>query len=1353
MAFDTDTRKKLARMVADARTFLRTEFTSQLQEIYGIQPDGNIADIEKLSHLDDEQRDIARLLRERVVHLASSMGNEKKPIHAAIDRMTLEQSFTLLNRFAALRMCEERKFIQQCVGAGMDSEGFAVYLQIAGTGLGNRFDRYCNFIFCVFDEIAVDLGILFDRFSPFGLFFPRESALEKLLGVINQPELKHIWKEDEAIGWIYQYFNSAEERKAMRDASQAPRNSRELAVRNQFFTPRYVVEFLTDNTLGRIWYEMRKGNSALNKVCRYLVRRPNEIFLAPGEKIPATEECENNLSQEELLKRPVYIPYRPVKDPRNLKMLDPACGSMHFGLYAFDLFEIIYREAWEMEEQLGANALIRSEDLKSLHETYEDESVFLSNVPRLIIEHNINGIDIDPRAVQIAALALWLRAQKSWKNLGIKAAERPRIAKSNIVTAEPMPGDEDMRREFTTGLKPRVLGQIVDVVFDKMKLAGEAGSLLKIEEEIKNAVAKARKQWVEGPKPEQQILFPGMAGPRPKQQELLFDVKGITNELFWEQAEDRILEAMKEYAERTENGRAVRRRLFAEDAARGFAFIDLCLKRYDVVLMNPPFGSATLRLKEWFRNEYQFAAENLSVGMILRSFNLLEHGGLTGLIGDLPWLQQAEYVKFRNKLLNERKLKFFVELGWGILGTDVEVALMLFSGEQNFETAFVNLVGDENQTESLLNCFSNPNDMVVRDLSDFAFIENHPFAYQISDILLQGFRKKFFLKNELFEGAGGVAASEADRVFRCWWEVYPFDIGFNKKWSFCQNGSPYSPLYYPTYFLIRSDNSTFNTIKSYPNARTPNIEKYGKIGLAYGKRTSEMYTYPMPAGQVITWEGQALFPVKKAMVWHALGLTNSSLYSLISNLVAGQHKYSGYLNTICLDTSRLPNLSRLARVGYQSIRKIDELNEVSHAFLPTTLNNCLKRPAFDELVSASENDSEKILSEIDTFVSHSVGQQILKDRKKPSGGSYFSVLLESQSNERTLFHLFLSFTIGIVIGRWDVRIALDSSLIPKISDPFDPLPSCPPGMLVGQDGLPAETNRIVSEEWLHARSNANTLPPEGTVKNPTIPDSDYLLQLSWNGILVDDPGFEIGEPHKDDIVRRVREVFDLLWKDKAHEIEQEACEILSVSDLRDYFRKPTGFFQDHLKRYSKSRRKAPIYWPLSTESGSYTLWIYYHRLTDQTLFTCVNDYLKPKIEEVSRDMERLQKDLKEAGNANKRSQLEKLQDLRQELIDLRDELLRVSSLPYKPNLSDGVMITAAPLWKLFRHKPWQKELNACWKKLEIEKYDWAHLAYSIWPNRVKKLCKTDRSVAIAHDLEHLCEIEIKEPKKKKAKKN
>ena len=97
-------------------------------------------------------------------------------------------------------------------------------------------------------------------------------------------------------------------------------------------------------------------------------------------------------------------------------------------------------------------------------------------------------------------------------------------------------------------------------------------------------------------------------------------------------------------------------------------------------------------------------------------------------------------------------------------------------------------------------------------------------------------------------------------------------------------------------------------------------------------------------------------------------------------------------------------------------------------------------------------------------------------------------------------------------------------------------------------------------------------------------------------------------------------------------------------------------------------------------------------------------------------------------------ELSKLTDFENELNDFRDELLRIAKF-WKPNLNDGVQITAAPLWKLFQHKPWQKKLKATWEKLEKGDYDWAHLAYSTWPERVLRKCHEDRSLAIAHDVE------------------
>ena len=342
---DKDTRNRIQRATQDARALLEHEFAEQLEGVFDIRLDGTIA-TEPGSHLDAGQRVLRTKLVMAIEHLRS--GGLKNA--EAVGGYLREAAFTALNRFVALKMLEARELVQECISRGDQSAGFKEFTGLA-PGLVQLPDHgYRLYIESLFDEIGREVRVLFDRRDPASLLWPRRQALLDLLAILNAPELVEVWKEDETIGWVYQYFNSDEERKQMRAESQAPRNSRELAVRNQFFTPRYVVEFLTDNTLGRIWYEMRQGKTQLVDECDYLVQRLSEVFLGEGEQPPEEDASANeNLSQEELLKKTVYIPFRAKKDPRDLKILDPACGSGHFLLYAFDLLLTIYEEAWEDE--------------------------------------------------------------------------------------------------------------------------------------------------------------------------------------------------------------------------------------------------------------------------------------------------------------------------------------------------------------------------------------------------------------------------------------------------------------------------------------------------------------------------------------------------------------------------------------------------------------------------------------------------------------------------------------------------------------------------------------------------------------------------------------------------------------------------------------------------------------------------------------------------------------------------------------------------------------------------------------------------------------------------------------------
>jgi hypothetical protein len=521
------------------------EFAAQFQRIYGLSSTGEISPLEVLQDLDETQRATAALLRERVNYLRAGASEERDSTSFALERLAREQAFTVVNRLAAIRMAEKRGLILESVGRGYQSKGFQVYAQVAGNALGDVYSRYRNYLYCLFDELSVDLGALFDRRSPFGLLFPGETSLLQFFDLLNARELESLWAEDETIGWIYQYYNDEAERKRMRKASSAPRNSRELAVRNQFFTPRYVVEFLTDNTLGRIWYEMTAGQTRLKSYCRFLAWRANDVFLGPNDQPKTTAD----------VGAPTEVPCRPIKDPRQFRLLDPACGSMHFGLYAFDLLEVIYEEAWDLS-CLGR--LVPTDGLSPLHESFDSKEDFLQAVPKLIVEHNIHGIDIDPRAVQIAALSLWLRAQRSWQGQKLSAAGRSkwRITRSNIVCAEPLTGSTELVEGFAATLPSRLLGQFLTRVYEMMRLAGEAGSLLKIEAEITGLVTEAKRQWLAGPVAEQTLLFPEAA--KPTQGKLPFDLTEVSNEEFWETLEQQIYKSLRDFSEQGEGGYARR---------------------------------------------------------------------------------------------------------------------------------------------------------------------------------------------------------------------------------------------------------------------------------------------------------------------------------------------------------------------------------------------------------------------------------------------------------------------------------------------------------------------------------------------------------------------------------------------------------------------------------------------------------------------------------------------------------------------------------------------------------------------------------------------------------------------------
>lgn len=601
-------RQALSRATQSARSLLEDEFLEQLEGTFDIRSDGTIP-ADGPAALTPEERHARIEIME-----ALEAEHEGPDASAQVHAFVREAAFTTLNRFVALKLLETRGLVQQCVSSGTRSTGFNEFTLLAPGLQDLPDDGYHLYLESLFDEISTEVGVLFDRLAPGSLLWPRRRALQELLDILNEDELGHCWREDESIGWVYQYFNSLDERQAIRqEARSGPRNSRELAILNQFFTPRYVVEFLVDNTLGRLWWEMTDGQTELRERCQYLMVRPDE--------------------------RPDPLP---AKDPRDLKILDPACGSGHFLLYSFDLLERIYREAWERSERPVSKATG-----KSLHDDYATIDDLLGELPVLVLHHNLYGVDIDPRAAQIASLALWLRAQRASKELGVERAKRGRVRRTNVVVAEPLPGDVAVAEAFFDTLDSP-LDDVARELFRVMELAGDAGTLLRVEEDLAALVEEYLQREVS-----------------------LWDEAGATG---WTDAEASLLDALRRYAEEP-GTEAYARRLFSEDTARGLAFIDLSRTKFDVVLMNPPFGASSTGAKAYIAKSWPRSRHDLYAAFVERGLTLLGPRGKLGAITSRTGFFLKSFRKWREEiLLRDARPVVVADLGYGVLDAMVETA-------------------------------------------------------------------------------------------------------------------------------------------------------------------------------------------------------------------------------------------------------------------------------------------------------------------------------------------------------------------------------------------------------------------------------------------------------------------------------------------------------------------------------------------------------------------------------------------------------------------------------------------------------------------------------------------------------
>lgn len=1286
-------KKILERFVVSAKTLLMQNVTELLQQYYGIWADGHTIPVEQLSNQNTNVVHNARLLRDRLKHLQAALPEtEANKERLAVGQLIAEQAFTQLNRFCALRMCEERELILESIHGGYDAVGFQSYDVIAQMAGMPKYERYKWYLHSLFDELSIELPAVFDRFSPFGLVFPDESTLLRLLDLVNDTQLSawhdeqngstvNFWKENETLGWMFQYYNSLEERRKMREESNKPRNSREMAVRNQFFTPEYVVRFLSDNSLGRIWYEMTHGESRIGEEqCHYLVRREGEA-----------------------------LAQHPIKEPTEILSLDPTCGSMHFGLYLYDVYEYIYMDAWEHQPQL----------LHAFREVMTRQD-FRREVPRLILENNIFGCEIDPRALQIAALSLWLRAQRSYSDMNLQADERPLIKKSNLVLAEAMPGNKYLLKELMEELdKP--MQRLLTKIWDKMRFVGEAGLLFKMEKEIEDDIEYLRKNWRKVNQSKAMGLFDteeqraSIMAENEVRQELLKN-----KETFFTEVTDRLQAALMQLSEKMSEEEGYENALFSEDATRGFAFIDLCQRRFDCIVMNPPFGEGSENTSHYLDKNYPVWSRNLVCAFFDRMQEMLAEGGRLGAIFDRTVMIKSSYEAFRR-----RNLCGFItncaDTGWGVLDASVETStLVLNKFSSDVEGVFMDVLDvnpeeKDEQLRALIHSYNRREDVKWAHCARSIKFDNLPntiIGYYFDEVIL-----KFFEHPSICDR--GFRARESIHVAapihnRLFYEV----IG--DEYIHTYAGSTYT-LFLKCNRDLVTWRANGNIVRSHHSYRTGDENYIGTYVIGYGKR-GEILDAQVVNLQThyLTGEGQGIAYLTRENAIIILSYINSIVSQYTINLYTAQHKICGNVNLLPMPNyaTRQTDIERIVNAIIDIKRKwfsMDETNLEYHGLIAqmgieSSIADSLGK--LQEHLSADYARYQKLVRENDdlwmdlaNIDRDSDFRKTLNDYK--SRRPYEELLsIDGASNQnildgKVMAQEMVQELVGMAFGRWDIRYTQHPETIPPFGDVFDALPFMP----------------VVS---------LNNAP------------SDYAVNIPDIGILCNQ------QKSPFNLAARVRDVMHLLWHNKADDLEYEICQLIGVKSLQEYMTQPSGFFEYHFKRYTKSRRKAPIYWPLSSADGTLTYWVYYPQLSKNTL---------PNLMMVLRNEdERLRSQLN-ASLVTKDKTLETaIRSEKEQATSMMEEVNRVMGLGYVPNHDDGVPVTAAPLVNLIAHTAWRNECQTNMEALEKGDYDWSHLALSMYPARVTQKAKKDWCLALTHGLEHLCENKPREkkPNRKKA---
>jgi len=1180
-----------------------------------------------------------------------------------------EVAFTHLNRLAALKCLEVRDLIPEIVTVrdayGGRSRAHYDYRNDHPDEARRPDDALPAALRHVCQQVYAEFRFLFDVGDPAtgrqppanSILWPDYPVLKECIQLINDldKDAGHeprntLWAEDEIIGWIYQFYN-AEQKEAIRRRGR-PRRPAEVAVINQFFTPRWICKFLVDNTLGRLWLEMHPDSERVRAKCDYLVPEPlpaenSEFGVRDSE--PAIRNSQFAIDPDSPVNDPKAPPRREPKSPQEVRLIDPACGTMHFGHYAFEVFQEIYRDARDHDWVTGDDVL-------------PDEEI-----PAAILRHNLYGVDIDLRAVQLAGLSLFIKAKLALHALSEAegsqvegtAMLKAHISHVNLVVADAVLPADGARQGFLERYRDDLVVQdAVRQVLDEMANVAEVGSLLRVEERLRDILGKAGHAAVQHLDAERQRGLPGFEPPT-RQLSLAEAAGAAPEEWGAHYTLARLLDDLRAFAAEALQTHDLNAQLFAQEAEKTVHLLDVFLNDYDVVVMNPPYGNPTPTGKRYIVSAYPRTWNDIYGSFIERSEDLVRGRGYTGVLCSRTFMFLSRFERVRKYILENAQVIALLETGVELLDdATVRPAAVVLGWPYDSWPAgtwsFFARLGKHNEdyysvfTDVVQSNWGKGIDYAYwRQSQNFLGVPAIKWTYWISDDLLWLFKDMPSFEPTAGIARAGCSTGDDPRFVRYHWEIAPSAL--DSQWKFFNKGGGYSP-YYMHYDLVVNWSTQAIEIMSNQGNRLASRRHYFKHAISWPRISEKGASFRIqPANMVFSDKGPVFIPVSQqdGYIWKHLGLLKSRL--LEGLLLALSHERSIDIGSVRSLPYVIPTepLGLAAKQAHNLKATWDTGNEIctrSNApwLVQTHRGTLLAGTIADGRPLIAEPGAPNLQSPISNL--HSLLDYL---RAVEQAADARLQTLQAQIDE-------------VVYELYEISTK-DRALIER------ELGDRPPELVWPQ--MAGKSDREKRRE--HVRRLI----------------SHFLLQAlkeKRDGVLPLTPG--TGQPTALDEVRRRMETE--FGEAAAFRMETEIRQVLG-RDVEAWLDR--DFFKWHVRLY----KRRPVVWHLASPGNAFACFLHIHKLDKDTLRKVQTLYLWPRRRAAEAELESA-KAAKSRGERGAARRIEGAETVLDDLAEFEKRLLAVvqaqvaCEIPdwaerpfrdgvYDPVLDDGVKVNITPL--------------------------------------------------------------------------